>query len=164
MTSQQGRAIQDLDVEGIGFDHHILPGPVHRYGVAIGLVGHQAVSVEPGRCGDTTVVGKRGQAAQHWALLLPHLPNGLSLSADPPAIVLETRADQLSIQFLEAGSLRNGHKKVPATKAHTCLNTTFLPPGGWLAEMTFKQVVRAKGDKSPLFSPHPTFHHEPYSS
>src|SRR5260370_22831830 len=39
----------------------------------------------------------------------------------------------------------------------------FLPPSGRLAEMAFKQVVRAKGNKRPLLSPHPAFYHQAHS-
>jgi hypothetical protein len=38
MASQQGGSIQDIKVEGIGFDDHISFRPVDRCGIAVGLV------------------------------------------------------------------------------------------------------------------------------
>ena len=63
VTSQERRPIEDLDVEGIGFDHHILSRSVDRHRVAVGFVDNHAVAVEPGACGGTTIVGEGRQAA-----------------------------------------------------------------------------------------------------
>ena len=139
------------------------PFSVDWHRVTIRFVGHQTVAIELGLRGHTTIVGKRRQAAQQGTLPFPHLPNGLHLPADPAAIILKTGGSQLPIQLLEGGHIRDGNQEVPATKSHRCLYPTLLPSGGWLAEMAFEQVVRAKGDKRPLLSPDSAFYHQPDS-
>ncbi len=95
VASQQGGSIQNVEVEWIGFDDHITPGPVDWRRVAVGLVDDQTVAIEPGSGRDTAIVRIGRQAAQNGALPLPHLSNGLGLSADPALIVLETGLQQI---------------------------------------------------------------------
>ncbi len=90
MASQQGGSIQDIKVEGIGFDDHVPPRSVDGRGVAVGLVDNETVAVEPGGGRDTTIIRIGRQASQRWMLPFPHLSNGLSLSAHPALIVFQT--------------------------------------------------------------------------
>ncbi len=80
--------------------------------------------------------------------MLPHLSNGRELSADSTLIILEAGCEQTQVQFLERGHIWDGYEKISATKPNCRLNTTFLPPGGWLAEMALEQVIGAKGYKA----------------
>lgn len=79
--------------------------------------------------------------------MFPHLPNGLGLSADPTLIIFQAGFEQVQIQVLKRGHIWDGHEKISATKPNRCLDPTFLPPSGWLAEMAVEQVIRAKGDE-----------------
>src|SRR5260370_20362425 len=76
--------------------------------------------------------------------MLPHLANGRELATDPALIIFETGFEQVQIQVLKRGHVWDGHEKISATKPNRCLNTTFSPPGGRLAEMALEQVIRAK--------------------
>src|SRR6266567_8519354 len=147
-------------MEGIGFHNHISPRSVHRRRVAVSLVDNQAVPVEPGSGGHTTIVRIRRQAPQNGALPLPHLSNGLRLPTHSALIISEARLPQVEVQLLKRGHRGNGHEEISATKPHRCLHTTLLPPSSGLAEMALEQVVGAKGDELPMFSTDFPFGHE----
>lgn len=77
-------------MERIRFDNHFAPGSVHWRRIAVRLVDEQAVAVEAAALGHTTIVGVRGEAAQHGTLPFPHLPNRLRLPTDAALVIFET--------------------------------------------------------------------------
>src|SRR5436190_2540268 len=86
------------------------------------------------------------------ALSFPHLGDRFGLPTDPALIIFEACLKQVQVQILKRGHLWKRYQEVASREPDRCLNSTFLPSSSTLAEVAFKQVIRAKGDERLVLS------------
>src|ERR1700736_1984168 len=75
MASQHPLRGSDLDMERIGFQDQLASGLFDGHRVAIGFIGHLAVSIQMNLTGHTAVKRSLGQRTQKRLLTLPGLSN-----------------------------------------------------------------------------------------
>src|SRR6266567_4627371 len=151
MVSQHPLGGSDLDMERIGFQDQLASGLFDGHRVAIGLIGHLAVSIEMNLTGHTAVKRPLGQRTQKRLLALPSLSNADGLPINHAHVIAKAMLQYLLIQFLEGGHARHGHQIISPAKPHRPLHTTLLMPLRRGTKMGVEEVVTAKGDEGALF-------------
>ena len=121
MAGNHRTLMQDVNAERIGFDHQLTSRLLDGDRVAVGVIDHLTVGSQMDLACDTTGKGALGQWVQVRSLRLPRLSNTHGLPLDDTHIVAFALGEQMHIEFLKGGHVRDGHHEVAAMEADTVL-------------------------------------------